>query len=76
MNSQSSIMVLTTTKPIIFMRPKTRFSTDMKFRRSLEEVLLVLFSDALIIKIKSISQSRSSKTGKSYISKVKLKSKF
>lgn len=54
MNSQSSTMVSITTKLIIFMRPKTRFSTDMKFRRSLEEVLLVSSLDALTTKIKSI----------------------
>jgi hypothetical protein len=53
-NSPSSIMVLITTKLIIFMRPKTRFNTDMKFRRSLEEVLLVSFLDASTTKIKSI----------------------
>ena len=53
-NLPSSIMVLITTKLIIFMRPRTRFNTDMKFRRSLEEVLLVSFLDASTTKIKSI----------------------
>ena len=67
----SIIMDLTMIRLITYMMPRIKSITGMRSRRNWEEEHLGWFSDALIIKIRSMWPSKFSKIGRNFTNKGK-----